>query len=240
MSREDAIPKWALEILPDHGEDGSRSVRQSSGNPDQTWEHSKLELIHKCVCEPCNTGWMSDLEGAAKPFLESMILGRGRELHETGRRLAATWAVKTALVLQGPDPKSTIPAEHYREVRELGSLPKQEPPKGVQVWLAAYDFARDDFLHRHDGLRLTGTDLDVPPKSYGATFNIGHLAFQVFWSELDPPAKRNIGNNLVPYLREIWPAQSMVAWPPPNVLDLDGLKLLAIESFISGPRKASR
>jgi len=59
------------------------------------------------VCASCNNGWMSDLEGRAKPMLETMLEGRGRALHQEGQRTLAAWALKTAIMVD----TSTAPSD---------------------------------------------------------------------------------------------------------------------------------
>lgn len=52
------------------------------------------------VCESCNNGWMSDLEGVAKPILMGLIkTGRALDsLNEEERQILAKWAGKTAII----------------------------------------------------------------------------------------------------------------------------------------------
>jgi hypothetical protein len=236
LTNEDAIPKWVLELLPDPGEP-STVTRSESGRPPTTWEQQSPAVLHKVVCAPCNNGWMSDLEAATKPFLKSMILGHGRELHDTGRRLIAAWAVKTSVILQAPDKKSKMPQPYREAVKAHGSTPLQEPPPGAQVWLGAYDCTREDFLHRHDGLRLTGTESREKVYGYGATFNIGHAAFQVFWTELQDGARRDLAPAVAPALPEIWPQDRPVCWPPATIFNFAGLRSLADGSFVQGKER---
>jgi hypothetical protein len=153
---------------------------------------------------------MSDLENACKPSLKSMILGRGRELHDRGRRLTAAWGNKTALTLQCRAKESLVPEAHYRAVKAHAALPRQEPPAATQVWLGAFDFAQRNLFHLHAPLMIGDDAVLVRDfNGYGSTFNVGHLVFQVFWSNRDPPAVRHIGQDLQRILREIWPARGL-------------------------------
>jgi hypothetical protein len=54
----------------------------------------------KKVCEPCNNGWMSTLEGIAKPILLGLIESDRAldSLDEEERRILAKWAGKTAII----------------------------------------------------------------------------------------------------------------------------------------------
>lgn len=224
MSNEDVVPRWALKILPSQG---SAYIRLRGTSIEKQWTNAKLELLQRSVCIPCNNGWMSRLEYTAKPRLEPMILGQGQELNPTDCKIVAAWAVKTALLLQATDKESVVPADHYRNVTESGT--NQEPPAGIQVWLGACDIPHELF-HSHTPLRLPpdlSDDGTTDLNAYGSTFALKHLVFQVLWSQLDPPAKRYIGQDLLPILREIWPPRT-VQWPPPGILDLDGLTRLSL------------
>jgi hypothetical protein len=54
----------------------------------------------KKICEPCNNGWMSKLESAAKPHILGLIIGQLslETLTEDERRILKKWAGKTAIV----------------------------------------------------------------------------------------------------------------------------------------------
>jgi hypothetical protein len=54
----------------------------------------------KRVCEACNNGWMSHLEGNAKPIIVELIKGRRAlaTLGEEERQILARWAGKTAII----------------------------------------------------------------------------------------------------------------------------------------------
>jgi hypothetical protein len=52
----------------------------------------------KIVCKTCNHGWMSKLESEAKLVLSPLILGQASTLDMVQQLVAATWAVKTAMV----------------------------------------------------------------------------------------------------------------------------------------------
>ncbi len=54
--------------------------------------HVQLFLPHYqvCVCEPCNSGWMSDLEDQVKPILDPMIRGHHVELGDNEQTKLAT------------------------------------------------------------------------------------------------------------------------------------------------------
>jgi hypothetical protein len=220
MSNEDVIPKWALPLL---GSNGATYLRLRGREVEKRWVQGKLELRQRCVCVPCNNGWMSRLEYAAKPLLEPMILGRSQELQPDECGVVAAWAVKTALLLQAADKASVIPAEHYREVRDSGD--RRLPPPDVQVWLGHVESKGAQITHLHVPIWLGDVAVGLPaPNAYGATFSYVHLAFQVLWAH---DCERVLGVDLLPVLRQLWPIAGPVSWPPPRVIDQDALQRLA-------------
>jgi hypothetical protein len=52
----------------------------------------------KMVCAACNDGWLSQLEGVAKPVIASLILGEDRRLPVNDQALIAARTCKTALM----------------------------------------------------------------------------------------------------------------------------------------------
>lgn len=155
---------------------------------------------------------MSDLEGAAKPYLTSLFNGFGRELHRNGQTVLAAWAVKTALALHLTFDNSDVrvPAHHYRDMARLWF----EPPGHMVVWCAAYQGTRQA-MFSEQGLEITredGSKLD----GYQMTVLIGPCVFQAFgWPLRDAP---EVDRNPAAIL-QIWPIDGTVNWPPQFVVD---------------------
>lgn len=75
LTAEHTLPDWLLEDLK--GDTGM--VEFESGRPLRqkiTWNSGKGEVPYKCVCGPCNHGWMSELEGDTQKFLADMLVGQ--------------------------------------------------------------------------------------------------------------------------------------------------------------------
>jgi hypothetical protein len=73
----------------------------SDGSSDQVRVPIKLDAFKlKRICEPCNNGWMGDLEEVTKPILLPIMKGQRAldSLEEEERRILAKWAGKTALI----------------------------------------------------------------------------------------------------------------------------------------------
>jgi hypothetical protein len=59
------------------------------------------DMVTKDVCKACNAGWMERLETDSRPVLTPMITGNDRALSAADQFVAATWATKTMLTMQG-------------------------------------------------------------------------------------------------------------------------------------------
>jgi hypothetical protein len=94
------------------------------------WDRKPFREQTRFVCKACNGGWMSRLESASKPLLAPAIARTGSlRLAPASQALAATWAIKTVLVLQGTQADEPMaPADHFAQVRE-----HERPPPGVTV-----------------------------------------------------------------------------------------------------------
>jgi hypothetical protein len=75
MSLEHVIGDWISKCLP-----GDKILTRTDNGKVSSWPASTINWTAKVVCEPCNNGWMSDLENdVAKPALShwnSIILQR--------------------------------------------------------------------------------------------------------------------------------------------------------------------
>jgi hypothetical protein len=99
-TNEHVFPQWLLEVIPGHGRVVHRWEALGSGAPSREWTTDVIAFKANVVCSKnCNSGWMSCLETEARPFLESMIRGRGRTLYGHGREVVAFWSLKTAMMI---------------------------------------------------------------------------------------------------------------------------------------------
>src|SRR5215208_203477 len=81
-TKEHVLPAWLSSVLPGEGDFGlERSHERFDGEiTGGHWQASALNLTVRCACAACNHGWMSELEGHAKPLLVPMIQGRPSSL----------------------------------------------------------------------------------------------------------------------------------------------------------------
>ena len=101
-----------------------------------SWKSEKLNWKARVVCEPCNNGWMSDLENHhAKPTLSNILLGQPVSL-----------PAKSIASLAAFTFKMTVVTDHMRSTRKPFFKPSVRSafrrslrvPSNVQMWLAAF------------------------------------------------------------------------------------------------------
>jgi hypothetical protein len=219
-SKEHVIPKWLGEVLRqtapnlpkgvEFGDFVQTYVPPGAVEPSREWTTVKPDFQVNDVCERrCNNGWMNDMETCARPYLISMIQGRGRTLYDEGRTAVSAWAFKTWLMFQLMEAKDVrvAPAEAYP-----GFYRDRVPPPGVRIWLGA---AQHNLGSWHRSTRFKAA---VPESEaayiYGATLSIGHLVFQVFGTEAREGDTRVVKGNLATLLTEVWPVEDAIDWPP--------------------------
>ena len=96
LTREHVLPDWLTGI----GLDRDASTHQAGplARRPRQWSSTPFRTTVKMVCAACNNGWLSELEGAAKPVLTPLIRGESRRLPDDDQALIAEWTCKTALI----------------------------------------------------------------------------------------------------------------------------------------------
>ncbi len=70
-SKEDAWPLWLLRKI---GKDRPARIDAERGTqPLRSWRVVDTGLTVRFVCEPCNNGWMSELENRVKPIVLRLL-----------------------------------------------------------------------------------------------------------------------------------------------------------------------
>ena len=183
------------------------------------WEGNELNLKAKVVCENCNSGWMSDLESATKPFLKDMILScKETALH-----------AKEIALLAAVTFKNTVVADHMHDNRGPFFTARERRdfrytlivPDGFQAWMGSIPDQHGVF-----------NSMDFKTKRSNAysfhlnVFNyaIGHFTVQSLTSRYlrrsdrrhAPQLYTTQANGFDPVSTAFWPSDgSPIVWPPP-------------------------
>lgn len=220
VTDEDPVPEWERHL----GAVGEEKTVKA-------WKAAEIAgETTKFVCNQCNTSWMADLESAAKPVLEPLIRGYTARLGTPEQLLAATWAVKTAMVIE-----TTMPSEGHFAPAECEIVRDQRrPPASTSVYLAAIEGPIPPVQARCARVAVSQAEIRVFDLHLH-TLQVGTLVLQVIRQE-PPPADfgRLEGLDLPPELQpevgtvfRVWPATGRPSWPPPTVLDWERFNTLS-------------
>jgi hypothetical protein len=222
LSKEHAIPRWIGEALHESEPPGaSWETHYQFGRPAETMERRHAAPSNRpvvevnCVCVPCNTGWMSRLEGQAKPLLLPMIRGEATRLDLPAQLVLATWAVKTTLVLEFMRRGMFVATPEMR----TALMERTRPPDTFRVRLAAVARPTDQPL-RFQTFVATTQGPDGSPDVLCSTLLIAHLALQVWGGTGAGPVDLRVVGTRIDDAVMVWPpVPTFAIWPPINRLD---------------------
>ena len=217
---EHVIPTWMGKFKP------KGTILQHTTHPERRGEievpatrpiyrSNKFDLTADTVCEPCNHGWMSDLETWCSPLLTPMIQDQRTGLALERQVLLAQWIAKTALTWdQSMELNSRqYPLEFSRSLKQ-----RRLPPPGGIVRLGRYRGSNTDLIEMvYDGLyRELPTDpvSPGPPEAHRTTIRIGKLITEFTVTEDAEPVVRSAGGDINDMLLTIWPSADVASWPP--------------------------
>jgi hypothetical protein len=225
---EDAWPLWLMNRFP--ATSNSFMDAERGGNKLGNWNTTKPKLQVKWLCASCNNGWMSRLEDAVKPILESIFNEKLKAIDESFQLTLARWAVKTAMVLESIDPnRSWFYSDGERQMMRTA----QSLPSRTSVWIAK--------CINQPNIYSAAMDLKTTPgndgfHAYATTMAFGSIAFQVVSIKTPISIHENV---TVTYdvtegpwdqtIVRVWPTtQKSIVWPPNYGLNNEsGLEALA-------------
>lgn len=234
--------KWIRGLLPGTG---GRSVagqadRGQQERVERVYRSHDVDVIARCVCNTCNSGWMNHLDQRAQPVMAPLVKSLATHLLSPDeQRLLARWAMKIAVVLDyavtltddpcaDPRPLGVIDASvHKRLVRD------ELPPEDTHIWLAAGRETEPLIRSLTGGAQAPQpTFHGVPllgkkrPKLYAVTFRVNHAVFQAFVP--DPGSGWLPGNDFDEFVIQLWPPTfKALSWPPTKIFETDG----AVKAF---------
>jgi hypothetical protein len=143
-SKEHAWPEWVIALF--RGQGDASILAERDGEKPRQWRGSKASVQVKRVCHGCNTGWMSNLENEARPFLLPLIRGESTTLDGRQRIIVALWCLKTAMVFdltRAGHKVSFLQQERDYLYDSRGKMAMGCPfPPHTFIWLAAYNGGR--------------------------------------------------------------------------------------------------
>lgn len=185
-----------------------------------------IEMVVRCVCSECNSGWMSDIESAARPTLVKMILGEDVvELDQTTQQAVATWACLKTLIAHCVRPSHPITRAWFEHLSS-----DQTPPDGWEVFTTRYSGRVGQLMDSgRFSLRIaeTGVTLQTRADEQGVlmTIVIGHFA--VHSRGITPSILGTTRSNTL----RIWPSSPLVLIWPPHFQIGDGRGLESFRRF---------
>jgi hypothetical protein len=212
LTLEHVLPSWLARHLP-HAERVT-SVTHSQrveGEGLRLWTTDVLDIKVKRVCEDCNTGWMHELEDAARPILLPLMAGRTRGLASSEQEVIAVWAIKTALMCEFTHPRSRgASEEHFRFIYE--SL---KPTPSSQVWLSHY-IGPKELGYNHRDLRMEPEDRATPSKKgYLAAFILNRLVLYVMDVQGVEGVRTDLSKHAERAVLQVQPVKWVYPrWPP--------------------------
>lgn len=223
---EDALPLWVSRVLVKRH--GKLRLRTPQGMREVMYAKYKVPMG-----AACNYGWLSVLENDTKTVMEPMIFGpepgapQSRTLTSGEQQLLATWAVKTALMLDLGTQPQVIPRFSYEQLRLYRC-----PLPNTTVFLGANRGDSRAMRVAHGGMNL-GTVPAGAHDTFMTTITVFRVVFKVI-GLIGPrlPEAINYPTALVDGLHRIWPLPGGdITWPRDG-LAFNDQSLIAFEDVV--------
>ena len=233
-SEEDAFPKWLIRRFP--YQPGTLECQRSIDATATRYPiKSSLKICVKCVCQPCNTGWMSVLQSRGKPVIERLLDNPTCTLSIHDCKTVSLWAVMTTMVLEALNESKTWRFSDLE--RTLLSCGRNQVPGSTYIWIAKRVASPGPSYISHL-LSKKGES------TVGAvtTFGFGTLAFQVLKVVPGDMNRGPVSCRTGPWdkvLLKVWPPQSEPACWPPRVGIQGDIGMEELEMRFSPPGAAS-
>lgn len=176
ISREHILPEW----LAPEVHQPELSLKQYRHDEDKREDellrsHDLGSFVIKNVCRDCNNGWMSNLEGRAKPILLGLMDMKTSllQLSEDERSVISAWAIKTAFMIASA--QKSLPELPWHLFRELANTPQSIPAQCIVV-AAQLPFLPKSFLYACPTDHMSGNATFIQVR---VGFSINKLHFVV-------------------------------------------------------------
>ena len=198
---------WLEHLFPSDQPFVHHHVRDGDNAFDRWWTTQDFRLSPRAACQPCNGGWMSDIDYAAEALIETCVLGNAATFDPDACRVIARWGTLVAILFDQTQENPVVSKQVSEIFRD-----DPDPFDGSFMWLAATpatDYEVNGWPRAWKMKSSTGES-----NGYLCTFRVKHLVAQVYL----PP---DLEAERVEFVREgnpqvvaIWPSVSEAAWPP--------------------------
>lgn len=165
-------------IAPNPGQAVGKPVKIRAGDP--------LNTQIKAVCEACNSGWMSQIQERAKPFLLLLFKGDQSTLGREAQRRIATWAALASMTSEyiSRDPADVAIPQFER----AKMMARSRPSNSFRIWIGKYERESWGGQWRHNTLPIySSNEIEEVsersvrcPNHQTTTFIVGKLFVHVF------------------------------------------------------------
>jgi hypothetical protein len=212
--------QFANILIPKPGEPEPPIVRIRAGDP--------LSSQVPVVCGNCNSGWMSQLQNQAKPFLIPLFEGKECALAAEARTTVSAWIAMATMTSEhvSRDPKQIAISQAERD----WLMNKRTPPDEWRIWIGRHrsqgwpgQWVHATFPVASAAKNITNEDRQ--PNTQTTAFQIGELFVFVMssifpdipkvWDWENTPRARRC-------LRQLWPhVGGTLIWPGLDMSDAD-------------------
>jgi len=236
---EHALPDWLRElILKRKASPEQRLTMHFGGDRPRTYSTRDANITVHAPCKrTCNNGWMSKLEGRAKPILRPFVEAEPPIAVPIGEQQCAElafWLLKTAMVWDFIDPM--VP--YFSNAERLAVVEHRiEVP--LMLWIGRYTGSDGHFMAMHTPIKFKSGVVEM--EGFSFTMMAGHLVTQ-FLTFRKPASIGQVSIQVPgtppPELVSLWPPRPFV-WPPPKMITRSE-RLLAIADRFEPSRPLGR
>ena len=208
-------------FVPNPGQPNPADIRTRAGDP--------LDSQVRIVCAKCNSGWMSEIQEAAKPHLIPLFDGETCVVHERAQQVIAAWIAM-----------ATMTGEHLSMDKKRIAIPqfdrdwimnRQSAPRDWGIWLGRYErqtwptqWVKATFpIADVDDIKDVKLDDVTRANLQTTSFAIGQLFVFVMSCEFPEVARLwdwRTAPTALARLKKIWPlSKNEIRWPPPSFGD---------------------
>lgn len=209
---------YANILVPRPGEAEPPIERIRAGDP--------LSSQVPVVCGACNSGWLSQLQNRAKPFLAPLFKGEECVLEPAARTAIAAWVTMASMTSEyvARDPTKIAISQAERDFL----MHNRFPPKGWRIWIGRHRVQQwvGQWIHAtfpFSSAAMNIPNLDHEPNTQTTAIQIGELyifvlssifpAIAEVWDWSNAPRAHRC-------LRQLWPhGNNALCWPGLDMTD---------------------